>query len=160
MNAEVLFTSSVPVAQRIRQLLAGTNESIDCALYRLGNVDLAHALCDAGRRGVRVRVVLDRGKIREGMSHRELLDETLVSARLSSGRSGMKSKMHHKFAVLDGRTVLTGSYNWSEESEEDNYENLVILREPSLVDAYLREFEQMWRQAGQAEAERSTEADC
>jgi mitochondrial cardiolipin hydrolase len=150
MNAEVLFTSSVPVAQRIGKLLEEARESIDCAVYRLGNVDLARRLCEAARRGARVRVVLDRGKVREGLSHRDLLSESLVSCRLSSGRSGAKSKMHHKFAVFDGKTAVTGSYNWSEESEQDNYENLIVLREPALVDAYVREFASLWEQADEA----------
>ena len=52
--------------------------------------------------------------------------------------------MHHKFAILDNHTVLTGSYNWTPESEEQNYENLLVLREPAQVEAYQREFEALW----------------
>jgi mitochondrial cardiolipin hydrolase len=147
MSAEVLFTSSVAVAQRIEGLLGEATKSIDCALYRLGNATLAKGLRQATHRGVRVRIVLDRGKVREGLSHRELLKDNSVSCRLSSGRTGSKSKMHHKFAVLDESVALTGSYNWSEESEEENYENLVILRENALVEAYTSEFELLWQQA-------------
>ncbi|HTV56585.1 MAG TPA: phospholipase D-like domain-containing protein [Terriglobia bacterium] len=153
MNAEVLFTSSVRVAPRIEGLLGEATRSIDCALYRLGNTALAKGLRQATHRGVRVRVVLDRGKVREGLSHRELLKNNSVSCRLSSGRSGGKSKMHHKFAVLDDSIALTGSYNWSEESEEDNYENLVILRESALVDAYIQEFDLLWQQASDSDAD-------
>jgi mitochondrial cardiolipin hydrolase len=153
MNAEVLFTSSVRVAPRIEGLLGEARKSIDCALYRLGNADLAKGLREATHRGVRVRVVLDRGKVREGLSHHELLKNNSVSCRLSSGRSGGKSKMHHKFAVLDDSVALTGSYNWSEESEEDNYENLVIVRDSALVGAYIREFELLWEQVSDGDVE-------
>lgn len=151
MNAEALFTRSVPIAQSIERLLGGAASSIDCALYRLGNANLARSLCEAASRGVRVRVVLDRGKVLEGLSQPALLSGSLLSFRLSSGRSGVKSKMHHKFAVLDRRLVLTGSYNWSEESEEENYENLVILGDPVLGEAYVREFESLWKQASDAD---------
>ena len=37
--------------------------------------------------------------------------------------------MHHKFAILDGQTAITGSYNWTVESDEENFENLVILHD-------------------------------
>lgn len=151
MNAEVLFTSSVPVAPRIGELLDGVRETIDCALYRLGNADLARRLGEAAHRGACVRVVLDRGKVMEGLSRRELLSGNSISCRLSSGRAGAKSKMHHKFAILDEKIALTGSYNWSDESEQDNYENLIILGEPGLVHAYSREFELLWQQAGEPE---------
>jgi phosphatidylserine/phosphatidylglycerophosphate/cardiolipin synthase-like enzyme len=152
MNAEVLFTRSVPIAQRIERLLGDARTSIDCALYRLGNATLANRLREAAGRGVRVRVVLDRGKVKEGISRPDLLGDGL-SCRLSSGRSGAKSKMHHKFAVLDQKMALTGSYNWSEESEKDNYENLVILRESAVVEAYIREFELLWKQASEADVQ-------
>jgi mitochondrial cardiolipin hydrolase len=151
MIGEVLFTSSVPVAERIKRLLAEASGSIDCALYRLGNATLAQGLRDAAQRGVPVRVILDRGKVGEGLSRPGWLEESSVACRLSAGRSGLKSKMHHKFAVFDRKVAVTGSYNWSDESEQDNYENLVILREPALVEAYVREFEELWKQASEAD---------
>ena len=52
--------------------------------------------------------------------------------------------MHHKFVILDQRTVLTGSYNWTFESEDENQENLVILADPYSVEAYTHEFEALW----------------
>lgn len=121
--------------------------SIDCALYRLDNARLAESLCAAARRGLRVRVVLDRGKVLGGISHRDLLNQDSLLVRLTAGRSGSKSKMHHKFAVLDRKIALTGSYNWSRESEHENYDNLVVLREPALAEAYTSEFELLWKEA-------------
>jgi phosphatidylserine/phosphatidylglycerophosphate/cardiolipin synthase-like enzyme len=56
--------------------------------------------------------------------------------------------MHHKFAILDQQSVLTGSYNWTLESENENHENLVILEEAPLVAAYAKEFEALWTGAG------------
>ena len=55
--------------------------------------------------------------------------------------------MHHKFAVLDGGTLLTGSYNWTRGAAEKNYENLVLLEEPSLVAEFLGQFEKIWENA-------------
>jgi phosphatidylserine/phosphatidylglycerophosphate/cardiolipin synthase-like enzyme len=55
--------------------------------------------------------------------------------------------MHHKFVILDGAAVLTGSYNWTTESEEQNYENLVILSDPAQVRTFQEEFEELWREA-------------
>jgi len=39
--------------------------------------------------------------------------------------------MHHKFCVLDGRDVLTGSYNWTHRAAHHNEENLVLTTTPS-----------------------------
>ena len=49
--------------------------------------------------------------------------------------------MHHKFCILDGRDVLTGSYNWTHRAAHHNEENLVLTTgDPELARHFLREF--------------------
>ncbi|GAB3635956.1 hypothetical protein GCM10027422_15460 [Hymenobacter arcticus] len=49
--------------------------------------------------------------------------------------------MHHKFCILDGRDVLTGSYNWTNKAAHYNEENLVLTTgDPELARHFLREF--------------------
>lgn len=129
-------------------LLRATSRSIDAALYRLNHPRLARALEEAVERGVRVRLVVDGNKYTESRSTQELLARAIIPFRLAYGRQGPGSKMHHKFVILDQQTVLTGSYNWTLESEDENYENLVILEEARPVEAYTREFEALWTGAG------------
>lgn len=128
-------------------LMQECSGSLDAALYRLNNPRLAEALVECGRRGVRVRLVVDRGKYEEDAATRRLLESGRIPFRLAGGRVGPPSKMHHKFVILDSATVLTGSYNWTLESEEQNYENLVVLRDPAQVRVFQEEFEELWRKA-------------
>jgi phosphatidylserine/phosphatidylglycerophosphate/cardiolipin synthase-like enzyme len=125
-------------------LLRATSRSIDAALYRLNHPRLARVLEEAVERGVRVRLVVDGNKYTESRATQELLARAIVPFRLAYGRQGTGSKMHHKFVILDQQTVLTGSYNWTVESEDENYENLVILDEAQPVEAFTREFEALW----------------
>ena len=145
---EVKFARSESVAEAIMSLLRATSRSIDAALYRLNHPRLARALEEAVERGVRVRLVVDGNKYTESRSPQELLARAIIPFRLAYGRQGPGSKMHHKFVILDQQTVLTGSYNWTLESEDENYENLVILEEAQPVEAYTREFEALWTGAG------------
>ncbi len=147
MTSEVLFTRVRSVAGVIDGLLEAAGTSVDAALYRLNLPRLARELEAAAARGVRVRLVLDRGKFEETRATQELLGAANFSFRLLRGRHGVGSKMHHKFVILDGRTVLTGSYNWTLESEEENYDNLVIVRDPQVAEDYAREFEALWAEA-------------
>jgi cardiolipin hydrolase len=141
---QTLFTSQGSVAGTIEQLLLEARISIESALYRLTNPLLARALGEAQDRGIRVRLLVDRNKYRDDMTTRELLEQNSLPFHAIYGREGKGSKLHHKFAVLDSNTVLTGSYNWTVESEERNFDHLTILREPGLVRAYQREFERLW----------------
>ena len=120
MSAEVLFTRERSVAGRIERLIKNAGASFDAALYRFTSDRLARALDEAQERGVRVRLVLDRGKYKESETARRLLARGRFAVRLAYGRDGAGSKMHHKFALLDDSALLTGSYNWTTESEEQN----------------------------------------
>ena len=147
MSVEALFTRRQSVAETIERLIEAASTSFDAALYRCDSERLAHALDEASRRGVRVRLVLDRGKYEESPAVQQLLSRDRFPFRLSRGRNDAPSKMHHKFALLDEMLLLTGSYNWTRESEEQNYDNLLIVREPEVIKAYRREFEALWADA-------------
>lgn len=144
---EVIFTRSKSVAGAIEQLIHSTQASFNGALYRFNSQRLARALDEVHRRGVRVRLVIDRNKYDESPATRQLLSNHDFPFRVSYGRDGAGSKMHHKFALLDDGVVLTGSYNWTFASEEENFENVLIVREPRLVAVYHDEFEALWENA-------------
>jgi len=144
---QVLFTRTTSVAKVIERLIRSAKKSADASLYRLSHPRLALALHDASRRGVRVRLILDREKYEMTRATRDLLAELRIPYRLMSGRRGRWAKMHHKFAILDDRMALAGSYNWTVESEEENYENLMVLRETHQVEDFIEEFEALWAAA-------------
>jgi phosphatidylserine/phosphatidylglycerophosphate/cardiolipin synthase-like enzyme len=149
MAEEVVFTRATPVCEVIESLVSAASVSIAAALYRLNSPRLGRALEDALRRGVRIRLLLDRNKFTESAVAREGGPNRGLPIRLLYGRRGQGSKMHHKFVILDGQTVLTGSYNWTLESEEQNYESLLILRDPQMVESHAKEFEALWQQASE-----------
>jgi phosphatidylserine/phosphatidylglycerophosphate/cardiolipin synthase-like enzyme len=150
MRAEIILTRADSAAEVIERLIEATTASVDAALYRFNHPRLACALEEAARRGVGVRLVLDRNKYEESRATQQLLSNGPIPFRLLYGRRGPGSKMHHKFAILDGRIALTGSYNWTLESEEENFENLLILREPEQLATYRKEFEALWADAAKA----------
>jgi phosphatidylserine/phosphatidylglycerophosphate/cardiolipin synthase-like enzyme len=145
-DSEVIFTRSTSGAGAVEGLIRSATSSVVAALYRLNNPRLTAALAAASNRGVFVRICLNANDhYEENRAAQETLRGLGIAFRLLHGRSGAASKMHHKFAVIDWQTAVTGSYNWTLESEERNYENLVVLRDRYLVVAYAEEFEALWR---------------
>jgi phosphatidylserine/phosphatidylglycerophosphate/cardiolipin synthase-like enzyme len=144
---DAVFTRTRSIAEAIESLVQGARHSIDAALYRFNHPRLARALRDAHQEGVRVRLVTDDSKYEECPATQEILSKVPFPFRRSHGRDGAGSKMHHKFVLLDDSFVLTGSYNWTSASEEKNYENLLILQVPKVVEAYRKEFEAIWKEA-------------
>lgn len=141
---QTIFTSQGSVAHAIERLLLEARVSVDAALYRITNPRLTRALGEARGRGLRVRLLVDRNKYQETAATRELLTENALPFQAIYGRKEKGSKLHHKFAVLDHHIVLTGSYNWTLDSEERNFDHMLVLRDPDLVLAYQQEFERLW----------------
>ena len=148
--AEVIFTRNHSVAEEIKRLVRVAATTVDAALYRLNNPLLARVLTEAVERGVRLRLVLDRGRYEEGDAALDILKGAKLSYRLSYGRLGPGSKMHHKFAILDDALVLAGSYNWTIESEKENFDSLMLVRDPEHVKLYRAEFEALWNNSEEA----------
>ncbi len=150
-SIEAVFSREASVGQLIEDSIRSASRSIHAALYRFNSRRLARALSDAYMRGTDVRLVVDKGRFESSRATRELLGKLPFPGRLAQGKAGQGSKMHHKFVVLDERTVLTGSYNWTYASEEKNHENLLVLSGQQLVEAHLLEFNELWTEGLDAE---------
>ena len=50
----------------------------------------------------------------------------------------------HKVAIIDGKIVITGSYNWTWSAEKRNDENVLVLMSRSLAEKYEKEFQRTW----------------
>ena len=56
-------------------------------------------------------------------------------------------QMHHKYVIVDGTRVASGSYNFSNNAEHDTFENVVVYEAvdyPDLVTGFVANFEGMW----------------
>ena len=56
-------------------------------------------------------------------------------------------KLHHKFAVIDNKTVITGSFNWSPSAAHTNDETLLVIHSPQLAKHFTREMDRLWESA-------------
>lgn len=53
-------------------------------------------------------------------------------------------KLHHKFAVIDQKMVITGSHNWSASANHQNDEFVLAIENPTVAAHYEREFQQLY----------------
>ena len=98
---------------------------------------IAQALVDAKLRGVHVDVVLDHSN--ETEPHTEL--PFLVEQGLVPVIDAHHAIAHNKVMILDGRTLITGSFNFTHQAENENAENLLVIKgHPELVGAYRQNF--------------------
>ena len=56
-------------------------------------------------------------------------------------------KLHHKFAVIDNRIVITGSFHWSPSAAHTNDETLLVVHSPQVAKHFTREMDRLWETA-------------
>lgn len=109
-------------------------------VFTISDDRLSDAIQRAHRNGLTVRVISDNDKMEDKGNDVERLSLSGVDVRIDRS----PEHMHHKFMVVDGRTVLTGSYNWTRSAETRNEENLVVLDDPVLAGRFAEEFDRIW----------------
>jgi len=140
-----LFSPSGGVEREIISMIGSAAQSIEMAAYAFTNEDIAKALLDAVKRGVKVSVVLDRSETKgQQASLHDQLESAGTDVRVISPAGGI---MHNKFIIVDGRTVEWGSYNYTERAEDANFENATFLSDTELARQYHSDFVSIFSQA-------------
>jgi len=148
----------------IAERMAKSKEDIDMALFVFSAQSLANELQELVKHGVKIRLIADPGFA--SRSYSEVLDLLAVSlpdrfCKIEAGNKPFDSplkgvgtprlargdKLHHKFAVIDNKTVITGSFNWSPSAAHTNDETLLVIHSPQLAKHFTREMDRLWRGA-------------
>jgi phosphatidylserine/phosphatidylglycerophosphate/cardiolipin synthase-like enzyme len=140
----VLFSPDVPVAPELVELIDDADSTIEFLAFSFTSDEIARAMLARSDAGVRVRGVIESDQAAAVGAQYEALREGGVDVRLD----GNPGTMHHKVIILDGETVICGSYNFTRSAEEHNDENLLIVADPDLADQFLIEFEKIYAEGG------------
>lgn len=133
---EVYFSPEGGATEAIVREVRRARKTIHVQAFSFTSLPIARALADASVRQVSVVVVLDKSILQE--PHAAV--ETLARAGISRLIDSEHSIAHNKVMVIDGETVITGSFNFTSAAEHHNAENLLILRDRDLA----RKYEENW----------------
>ena len=144
--------------------LSQAKRRVDMALFVFSAQQLTEVLAALQRRRVQLRLLADAGFASRPFS--EVLDLLGVamadrSCKLEANNQPLKAplegvgiarlpggdKLHHKVAVIDNRTVITGSFNWSPSAAHQNDEVLLVIHSPLLAAHFTREMDRLWKGA-------------
>lgn len=150
----------------IGRSLAQAKREIMLALFVFSDQPLVNQLAVEQAQGVKLQVLVDPQFAYQ--SYSEVLD--MLGIALSSSRRGtltcqaeaqnqpwsqplqtvgipqlpVGDVLHHKYGVVDDRTVIVGSHNWSKAANRLNDETLLVIEHPQVAAHYQREFERLY----------------
>jgi len=151
MVVQACFSPQGKCAAHIAREIDQAKKELLIAVYAFTSDELANAVAQAKKRGVAVQVIIDQEfDSRNEKSKGKFFQLQKIPVRRSSGLKAQAADrenglMHQKFAVIDRRTLLTGSYNWTYSADNMNDENLLMFRNAGpLAEEYRKVFLQLW----------------
>ncbi len=139
-KTEVYFSLSDNPQKEIIKNINQAQASINIAMYIFTDREIALPLIKAQERGVKVRLYLDKEQIEYQYSQSRFLVQKEINVRISSNNY----IMHNKFAIIDNRILLTGSYNWTFSANNRNDENLMVIDDPEIIEIFQNQFVNLW----------------
>src|SRR5207237_4599432 len=98
---------------------------------------ITFGLVEAKKRGVDVKILLDKSNEQEPYSDLHIFLENGLAPLTDSHHA----IAHNKIMIIDQRTLVTGSYNFTNQAEHENAENLLVIKgHPELVKHYRDNF--------------------
>lgn len=137
MSVSVHFHS---IQAELQRKLARAQVSISVAVAWFTDEQIFETLLERIAAGVTVVVVIRNDVV--NLHARALTWQRLLDAGGTLYFTPEQPALHHKFCVVDGQLVLTGSYNWTYGARR-NRENLLTIEQPEVVNAFLNTFREL-----------------
>jgi hypothetical protein len=136
------------IRKEILKELDEATEEIFVAVYWFTNLQLFEKLCNKAKKGIKVSLIIHNDYTNNrntGLNFQSFID---LGGQFYF--SDNEHPMHNKFCVIDNKTLINGSYNWTYNAGRINSENVIIIKEePATVCAFRDEFINLTKQLQQ-----------
>ena len=129
---QVYFSPHGGCTEAVVENLNKATNSVLVQAYSFTSAPIAQALVDAKKRRVNVQVILDKSQRTEKYSSADFV----AHAGIPTFIDAKHAIAHNKIMVIDGRTILTGSFNFTKAAESNNAENLLVIKDIELARKY------------------------
>lgn len=128
------------------RMMNEAKKSIDLAIFDIEEPNSCQAIIDAFKRGVKVRIVTDSDNLNEKKKPSEprKVIEDFKAAGIPVVDDHRNAFMHHKFAIIDEETIISGSLNLTINSMYRDNNNALRIKSKQLAASYKAEFERMF----------------
>lgn len=140
-TSSVYFSPGDTCRNVIVQQIISADATVNICVFTISDDVIADSILKAHQKGIDIKLITDNDKALDMGSDIEQLHNAGIPIKMDETRN----HMHHKFMVVDGRSIVTGSYNWTRSAALYNQENIILARDPVMVRSFLKEFDLLWQ---------------
>jgi phosphatidylserine/phosphatidylglycerophosphate/cardiolipin synthase-like enzyme len=135
---EVYFSPHGGCTESIIRELNKAQITVLVQAYSFTSAPITKALLNAHKRGVKVEVILDKSQKTQKYSSATFLLNAGIPVKIDAKHA----IAHNKVMIIDDETVITGSFNFTKKAEENNAENLLVIRDKELAEQYTKNWQE------------------
>jgi phosphatidylserine/phosphatidylglycerophosphate/cardiolipin synthase-like enzyme len=137
LDVKVYFSPKGGCQEAIVKEINKARREVLVQAYSFTADPITSALVEAKKRGVQVDILLDHSNEKESFSDLKIFLEHGLDPRIDHDHA----IAHNKIILIDKRTLITGSYNFTNQAEHENAENLIVIKgHPDLPGLYRANF--------------------
>jgi len=145
-RVDVYFSPDDGVLTALYNLLSEATDSIYFLAFSFTTNELGDIVRQKAEDGLAIKGVMDEEQI---ASNTGTEFDPFRQAGLDVRIDGNDGQMHQKVFIIDGKIVVTGSYNFSKSAEEKNDENIIIIYNEKIAEQYMQEFQRVYKLANE-----------
>lgn len=123
LHIDAVFSPGGGCEDRIVKEIEAAEKNVRVQVYIFTSKPISDALVQAKKRGVDVKVVLDKSQEKAAYGRWPVMQKAGIKVHFDREHEVANSKI----ILIDDRTIITGSYNFTKAAEEKNAENIVII---------------------------------
>lgn len=117
------------------------SQSIFVAAEDITSGPLTQSLVEAHKRGVNILVVLDKSQDKQHQRGAKSLTKEGIQVHIDRKHT----VMHNYYMVIDGQTVETGRFNYSQEAAKKSADNVLVMwNSPDIAKSYRANWQEHW----------------
>ena len=141
---DIYFSPDDGVITALVNLLNSAKENIYFLTFSFTSNELGDIIRAKDEAGLTIAGVMDEEQI---SSNQGTEYDPFKQAGIDVRIDGNAGQMHHKVFIVDEKIVVVGSYNFSQNAEVRNDENLIIVYNPIIAKQFIMEFQRVQKVA-------------
>ena len=140
-DIRIIFAAEADEIPALAAEIKKAKESIRIMVFVFSLDELAESILEAmDAADIRVQGIFEKRNSAASWSQMPRLHCAGAQMR----QDGNRYTLHHKVFIIDDHTVITGSFNFSNNAAKNNDENIVIVRNSAIASRYLEEWRRLW----------------
>lgn len=138
---KVVFSPDTKLVTCAMKECLSARETLDVAMFLIGSKRAANYLVKAHRKGIILRIIVDGKVAKSKHSMAGYLRRHGIDVRTVKVSRGF---MHAKFIIIDGKRVLAGSANLTNDANRRNHEFMFMVEDKEIVSLFMDKFNELW----------------